>query len=371
MLEWRLYTYSLPLRKPLHLAHTTLQQRQGFLLRLSDTHGRQVWGDIAPLPGFHREDRASALDALKDLLSNQTFLQRASRILETDNTTFSEVAGLTTQHTLPPSVCFGVDMALMQYASLRVGLNAIGRSTATQPFVRVQALLTGHVEDLQARWNALQKRGFTHIKLKVGRVPIDVDVKRILSLRELVGPDIRIRLDANRAWTLEEACTLAKDCSSADIEYIEEPCLTPDASFVFAEKTGLSIALEETVEEAVSVWENMSSLRERGVQALILKPSWIGGIGRTMEWIDKAHDAKLVVNISSMFESAIGRGFLTCMAAYLPESSWMAMGLDTGKYIAEDIVHSPVSVEGGTLDVTKSGASMQRVRTERLEEVIW
>lgn len=89
-------------------------------------------------------------------------------------------------------------------------------------------------------------------------------------------PDLRLRLDANRAWTLEKARQFARYISPAlraRIDFIEEPCQTRDASRQFAQETGIAIAWDESVREA-----DFRIVAEPGLAALVIKPTLTGSL---------------------------------------------------------------------------------------------
>jgi L-fuconate dehydratase len=70
------------------------------------------------------------------------------------------------------------------------------------------------------------EEGFTQIKLKVG-TDLEDDVRRLHIARETVGPDIRIAIDANQRWDVEEAIAWVKALAPYDLTWIEEPT-SPD-----------------------------------------------------------------------------------------------------------------------------------------------
>lgn len=69
-------------------------------------------------------------------------------------------------------------------------------------------------------------RGFRHIKLKVGADPAD-DHRRVRLVREAVGPDVRIAVDANQRWEVDEAIANIRALEPLDLAWIEEPT-SPD-----------------------------------------------------------------------------------------------------------------------------------------------
>lgn len=117
---------------------------------------------------------------------------------------------------------------------------------------RLEAYHSGgfyHVHDDPAseaeRGLAANYRSF---KMKVGRLPLREEVKRIESVRRAIGDDCRLMVDANNAYTVSEAKKLAKYLEEMDVFWFEEPVSTdfPEASAEVARSTSVAIAGYET-----------------------------------------------------------------------------------------------------------------------------
>lgn len=67
------------------------------------------------------------------------------------------------------------------------------------------------------------KRGFTAVKIKVGSPEIERDIERLRKVREAVGSEVKIMMDANQGCTVEQAIELSRKASDIDIHWFEEP----------------------------------------------------------------------------------------------------------------------------------------------------
>lgn len=152
------------------------------------------------------------------------------------------------------------------------------------------------------------------VKLKIGR-----DFTR---LRELQAMGCSVRLDPNRAWSLEEA--LQYDLG--DIEYIEEPLSDSSKLSLLHREKGWPIALDETLYKD-EPWEDI----EGGV-ALVLKPAALGPLERTRALASNGVSRGYRIVISSCFESSVGIDFLARLAYQLAPGEFC--GLDTLRYFA-------------------------------------
>ena len=318
-LHWRVYRYRLPLTEPLRMLGHSLHERVGLLLQLEDETGKQAEGEIAPLLGVHSETLEDCLKQLHDGFAEFKWPQLAS------------------------AVRFGLEMAQW---SLR---EQQGQTTPAGPLEKlaplpVNGLLVGSLGALAEECERLRSTGFQAVKLKVGRESVAIDVERIRTVREMLGPEVELRLDANRAWTLEQAQDFAGQIQATEIAYCEEPLRCPEDMPKLHESTGLPLALDE------SLWTNPepSTLSLQGVQAVILKPGVLGGWRATSRWVRWARKQRLRVVFSSCFESGLGLAWIARMATALSRTP-TPCGLDTGKWLAQDLVDPSPKVAGGFL----------------------
>ena len=106
------------------------------------------------------------------------------------------------------------------------------------------------------------------------------------------------------------------------IQFIEEPCKTPELSRQFAQVSGIEIAWDETVREPNFVVKN-----EPNVTAIVIKPTLVGSLQKCIRLIEQAHQQGLSAVISSSIESSLGLTQLARLAQqYTPETT---PGLDT------------------------------------------
>ena len=138
-------------------------------------------------------------------------------------------------------------------------------------------------------------------------------------------PDLQLRLDANRHWSLEKALQFAakvKPQHRKRIQFLEEPCKTQELSREFAAQTDIAIAWDESVREP-----NFCLEKEPHLSAVVIKPTLIGSMQRCAELINQAHSLGLKAVISSSIESSLGLSQLARIAQqYTPN---VTPGLDT------------------------------------------
>lgn len=289
----KLYKYQLPMDSGVILRSQRLSEREGWIIELrnGDAVGR---GEVAPLPEFSGESAEQAGKQLKDL---------AQVWCESGQLELSDAF---------PSVAFGLSMALLE---LNDELPEQGNFT-------VAPLCSGDPDELMIRLNKME--GQKVAKIKVGMYEAVRDGMVANMFLEAI-PDLMLRLDANRGWTPIKAQQFAKYVQPqyrSRIDFLEEPCKTPQDSLHFAHETGIAIAWDETVRDPGFQVE-----AQKGVAALVIKPTLIGSVQRCCELIDQAHQLDLSVVISSSLESSFGLQQLARFAHW--KTPGTVPGLDT------------------------------------------
>jgi O-succinylbenzoate synthase len=231
---------------------------------------------------------------------------------------------------------------------LRELLRADARNT-----VRVNALVAGDEDACYDQVVRLSGEGFRAFKLKVGRRRLDEEIRLVGGVRELVGEEATLRLDANRAWRLEEALVFGRAVARSNIDYIEEPTADVRALRDHAARHGfpLPVALDESLRTL-----DPTELRELGAigwaKAVILKPTLLG-LERTLSLAEEARRSGLRAVLTSSFESSVGLGILAEVAASLNGDDDVPMGLGTASWLADDLTEEPLAPVGGRIDLLR------------------
>ncbi|HAS1785499.1 TPA: o-succinylbenzoate synthase [Enterobacter cloacae] len=288
----QVYRWQIPMDAGVVLRERRLKTRDGFFVHLREGE-REGWGEIAPLPGFSLE----TLDEAQAALMAWTHDWR-----EGDDPALPDV----------PSAAFGISCALAE----------LDGSLPDAANYRAAPLCTGDPDELFALLSAMP--GEKVAKIKVGLYEAVRDGMVVNLLLEAI-PDLRLRLDANRAWTPLKAQQFAKYVNPAyrsRIAFLEEPCKTRDDSRAFARETGIAIAWDESLREA-----DFAFVAEPGVSAVVIKPMLTGSLNTVREQVAAAHASGLTVVISSSIESSLGLTQLARVAAWLTPQT--TPGLDT------------------------------------------
>ena len=187
-------------------------------------------------------------------------------------------------------------------------------------------------------------------KVKVaerGQVLAD-DLARVEAVRDALGPDGLVRVDANGAWDVDEAvrAIAALDRAAGGLEYVEQPVASVEDLAVVRRRVAVPIAADESIRRAEDPYR-VRDLEAADIAVLKVQP--LGGVRACLRI---AEDIGLPVVVSSAIESSIGIAAGVALAAALPELHH-ASGLATVQMLTGDVVAQPLLPVDGMLAVAR------------------
>lgn len=216
--------------------------------------------------------------------------------------------------------------------------------------------------------------GCTTVKVKVAdpQSCLEDDLARLAAVRSVLGPEGRIRVDANGGFSVESAERALHAMAPIGLEYIEQPCATVEElaelrQRVVDEGLDVKIAADESIRKA----SDPHRVAELGAaDIVVLKRQPLGGWRRCLELADELH---LPVVMSSAVETSLGLWEGLQVAAALPELDY-ACGLNTAKLLDDDVLAEPLTAVDGMLEVgprpTPDAKALKRVRAPR-DRITW
>ncbi|MBX3094654.1 MAG: o-succinylbenzoate synthase [Cryobacterium sp.] len=175
------------------------------------------------------------------------------------------------------------------------------------------------------------------------------DVARVRAAREYLGPEGRIRLDANGAWSLDEAEASIHALAEFDLEYVEQPCATVAELAGLRRRVkylGIPIAADESVRKAD---DPLAVARAGAADVLVIKAQPLGGIRHALAIVA---EAGLPVVVSSALDSSVGLSMGAHLAASVPTLEFDC-GLGTAALLASDVTARPLRPAGGAIPVRR------------------
>ena len=305
--------------------------RKGWLVKIR--RGEEAgWGECAPLPSAGTEAPSRARRALERACGRRWEAEALLAHLQA-------LAG-----PAPAAAC-ALETALLDLEGRRRGL-PLRRLLAPRAADAIAVNAMAGSACREATKEAVQA-GFRVVKLKVGQDAPDRELHCLRELCATLPPEIRLRLDANRAWDPDGASRFLQRLEGLPVESLEEPLRDPDPATLrrLQETTPIALAADESLKELGTE----SFLEAAPVRRVVLKPMAHGGPARTLELAQRALEAGMVPLITSTLESAVGLHAACQLAAALDSlHPGTAHGLATASWLADD-PSTPPRLERGRI----------------------
>ncbi|HBK72394.1 MAG TPA: o-succinylbenzoate synthase [Flavobacteriaceae bacterium] len=249
-----------------------------------------------------------------------------------------------------PSIQFGLEQVFLSLESNHPFELFPSKFTEGKNSISINGLVwMGTFDFMKQQIKEKLKLGFTVIKLKIGAIDFDAEIELLKSIRkEFSSNEIELRVDANGAFSPNDALEKLKRLSDFDLHSIEQPIKAKQWSDMadLCDKTPLPIALDEELIGVFSIEEKEQLIQTIKPQYTILKPSLIGGLAGSNDWINIAKAHNVGWWITSALESNIGLNAIAQFTYSLNVS--MPQGLGTGGLFTNNI-QSPLEVSNGAL----------------------
>ncbi|WP_229576635.1 o-succinylbenzoate synthase [Ornithinimicrobium ciconiae] len=215
----------------------------------------------------------------------------------------------------------------------------------------VPAVTPGEVPGVLAGFD-----GCRTVKVKVAErgQTVDDDVARVAEVRALLGPRVHLRVDANAAWSVEQAREALTRLSAYDLQYAEQPCAEvaelAELRLVLArDGVDVPIAADESVRRAE---DPVRVAREGAADLVVVKVAPLGGVAAALAIVA---ECGLPAVVSSALDTSVGIAAGVALAAALPQLDH-ACGLGTVGLLAADVAQRPLVPVGGEIWVADAQA---------------
>lgn len=326
-----LESFRVRLSDPMSTAGGPIRERRGFLVTV-EYEGYHGVGEATPLPGWTEsyEECRRALERVESVASE---LDWGIALAKVDS----------------PAARHGVSLALAEARSraaeepLYQYLGRDGRVERVPVNATLGAGGSPTAVGRQAR-HAVDS-GFQTLKLKVGTNGIEEDVERVRAIRDSVGDDVAIRVDANGAWTVEQARHAIDGLAALDVEYVEQPLPTAELRATARLRGPLDIALDESL-----VSRSIEDIIDaEAADTVVLKPMVLGGPDRALEMARRAREAGIDTVVSNTVDAVVARTGAVHVAAGVPDVQ--PCGLATAGLLETDLARDPAPVVDGEITV--------------------
>ncbi|PKU21594.1 mandelate racemase/muconate lactonizing enzyme family protein [Telmatospirillum siberiense] len=323
----RVVPYDLPLKRPWRMSGAEVRSRRGWLVVVETAGGLRGFGDYV-LPPTQGEP-AGEEDALRRLAQGRVGLDLA---LSCEDLTVIAPAGWAVECALLDAMARERNLPLCRLfdaeAPTRVAVNAVAEADGV---------------------TSAAGRGYRVIKMKVGKADPSEEATMLTALDLPAG--IRLRLDANRAWSWDDASHFLDRIAGLPVESLEEPLREPTMAGLAAlqRRTTIDLALDESLPSLGP----LRVIEEAPVRRLVLKPAGLGGLRASYALASAAKAAGMTCVVTSALDSAVGVAAAAHLAAAV-DGSGLAHGLATAEWLAADVAQAH-SVRGGWMDLGGRG----------------
>ncbi len=336
--------YILEFKKPSGTSRGVLQKKKSYFIKIWEADNPENYriGECGLLKGL-------SIDAVPEY--SATLQEVCDNINEYKNNFKSKLEQF-------PSIVFGLEMALQDFQN-EESLHILFPSPFTQgeESIQINGLIwMGTVDFMKEQIKQKLEQNFQCIKLKIGAINFEEELNILKKIREEYSPDVlELRVDANGAFSPEDALEKLKRLSELNLHSIEQPIRQKqwEAMAKLCEQTPLPIALDEELIGVLGKENKQNLLETIKPQYIILKPSLVGGFDASKEWIDLAEMQEIGSWLTSALESNIG---LNAIAQWTyqfinepgKENRKMPQGLGTGKLYTNNF-DSPMYLKGENL----------------------
>ncbi len=280
-------------------------------------------GECAPLPDL-------SCDAMPDAQYEELLERFADVIRGGDEPRYSVIR-------LYPSIQFGIETAFIHLRQQQIRFWNSPFSQGREGIPINGLVWMGSIEEMAQRMEEKVAQGFRCIKIKIGAQDFCREIELLAALRERFTPqELELRLDANGAFSVDEAMEKLEVLNAFDIHSIEQPIRQGqwDAMARLCQKSPIPIALDEELIGLNSLEEKERMLQTIRPQYVVIKPSLCGGIADSQQLYMMARDYCRGAWFTSALESNIGLNSIAQLASSLPIT--MPQGLGTGQLVIDN-----------------------------------
>jgi L-alanine-DL-glutamate epimerase-like enolase superfamily enzyme len=334
----RIFRFDIPLREVFTIATMSLSRAENLLVEIRTDQGLTGWGEASPyraIAGETQRINIAAAQELAPLLTGRDPLAIRALMGELD-------AYLPHNATLKSAI----DMALYDLAAKACGvplyafLGGERRQLETDLTIGI-----GDPAQAGAKAQAFSRMGFRMIKVKLG-LDFQADRRRLENIRAAVGPDLRIRIDANQGWDRTAARHHLDAFQDLDIEFCEQPCRADDLQgMAYVTRTAaIPVMADESLFSAADAL-TISALDAAGYFNIKLSKS--GGIANAQKIADVAEAGHRPCMVGCMSESRLG---ITAAAHFASANPIVKFyDLDSCLEHSENRILGGVTYQGGTI----------------------
>jgi o-succinylbenzoate synthase len=337
MIQLKVERLNLLFKRPASTSRGVLFSKPSWIFVLTDTerNSRKFHGECSIIPGLSVDDEGRMNTILEDIC------RTVNREQNLDSVIIPEVF---------PSVESGFEMLKKDHLAELEKVLFDSEFTAGKRSIAINGLIwMGDKNSMFEQIREKLENNWRCIKLKIGGIDFEEELELLRYIRSHFNSnELELRLDANGAFTPDQALDRLKLLSDFDIHSIEQPIRQDQADKMarLCELSPIPVALDEELIGIVEYERKAELLKQIRPHYIILKPGLLGGLEKSEEWIRAAAEFNIDYWVTSSLESNIGLNAISQWTATL--SGEMVHGLGTGMLYKNNF-DSPLEVANSKL----------------------
>ena len=340
----RVILADIPVKRPHKMSFTTLEAVNFAFVRLETVDGLVGWGEAACLggPTWSEESSESVAVTIERYIAPWLVGRDATLIEALSREMAKRVQG-------NPFARAAVEMALWDLNGRALGVPVHrllgGRVRDRVPLSWSLAVESPEAEIAEAREKVA--RGHRIFKIKTAAHPVAHDVDRVRRLREAVGPDVSLRVDANQGWDRATALQAIRALEPYHLDFVEQPVARWDGDGMAEIARAVTVPVMAD-ESCCSTHDALAITRRGGVSILALKLTKSAGILNTMAIARIAEAAGMSCYVGCMIETSLGTAAYLQVALAAAPVTW-GCELFGPLLLKGDVVRRPVQYADGAI----------------------
>lgn len=345
------YPLTLHFKSPAGTSRGVMRIKQTYLLKLWDETAPERYGvgEAAVFDGLSKEADSRYEYKLVELLANIAL-------------------GRSTDLTDWPSIRFGLEQAIRDFSTGGRGLYYPSPFTEGKSEIEINGLVwMGDIDTMMARLEEKIESGFHCIKLKIGALDFRQEMRMLEAIRSRFdAAALEIRVDANGAFTMDNALPALHILSGYEVHSIEQPIKAGQWEMMrfLCDVSRVPIALDEELIGLNRREQKIAMLDTIHPAWIVLKPALCGGFSGAEEWIALAEERGIGWWVTSALECNIGLSALAQWTATLGVK--MPQGLGTGQLYTDNFP-SPLILDGDRLRFNPAAMGGDRKALDNLD----
>jgi len=359
-----LFHISIPFAKPYKLSkvYGTRYDAEAVILKVHTDEGIVGLGEADPLNPFTDETPATVMIVIRDLIAPHLIDRNPSRITAIESDLDMRVHGnLLARGAVNMALFDIVGKANNLPAHMLLGglyqdkvplLGPIGSGTPEEDAELIRELI---------------ESGYKSVMIKMGALPIDDEINRMISAQKMFGDQLNIIVDANQGWTVAETMLFLDGIGSSRPDLLEQPIDRYDISGLKRIRSR-ALCLLSADEGVASIQEASALIRAQAVDAFSVKISKNGGLSKARKVAEMADAFGLKILMNSMLEFGISQAASLQLGCGLPNLLDMGHAYMSVLRMSDDITDFGKNVSRAVVTVPTAPGLGVRLDEEKLKK---